>query len=86
MNAARARHSTSSFGRLLDRVGHETARVRRARATRRACERQLAPYASQAEVQDLLATLRHQDGPEADLMRDVLFSKGTQPAVTSLVG
>ena len=79
MNAARARHTTSPVRRLLDRVGHDTGQVRRARATRRDCERQLAPYVSQAEVQDMLATLRHQDGPEAELMRDVLFSKGTQP-------
>lgn len=86
MNAARAGHSTSSVRRLLDRVGHDTAEVRRARATRRACERQLAPYVSRAEVQEMLATLRHQDGPDADLMRDVLFTKGTRPAVTPLVG
>jgi hypothetical protein len=79
MNAARAKHSTSSVRWLLDRVGHDTGhaagQARRARATRRDCERQLAPYVSPAEVQDMLATLRHQDGPEADLMRDVLFSK-----------
>jgi hypothetical protein len=42
---------------------------RRTRASYRALERSLATYSGRSEANDLLATIAHQDGPDADRVR-----------------
>ncbi len=55
---------------LLD----ELRERRQVRAHRREIERELAPYIRPAEIEDLLAVLEHEDGPDAELVRAVLGS------------
>ena len=60
--------TTSRLARLRD----ELRERRRARASRRVLEEQLASYVGAAEVDDLLASLSHHDGPEAEQIRSIL--------------
>jgi hypothetical protein len=70
MNTApRLSNTTSRPLRRLATMRDELRDRRRARASYRELERSLAPYASRSEANDLLATIAHQDGPDADRVR-----------------
>jgi hypothetical protein len=56
----------------LTRLRDELRERRRARAAQRVLEEQLASYVGPAEVDDLLASLADQDGPDADQIRSIL--------------
>lgn len=56
----------------LTRLRDDLRERRRARTARRVLEEQLASYVGAAEVDDLLASLSGQDGPEADQIRSIL--------------
>jgi hypothetical protein len=58
--------------RILADARDELRQRRQARADYRTLERELASYATQAEVDDLLASLSRYDDPEAEMARDIL--------------
>jgi hypothetical protein len=73
MNTAQHSSSTRSRPRqLLATVRDELRERRRVRASYRDLERSLSSYTSRTEVDDLLAVIAHQDGPDADRVRRVL--------------
>ena len=58
--------------RILTGVRDELRHRRQARAAYLKLERELASYATQTEVGDLLAALSGHDDPEAEMVRDIL--------------
>lgn len=60
-----------SFPALAD-VRDELRERRLARREYRALERDLASYTSRSDVDDLMAVLDHQNGPEAEQIREIL--------------
>jgi hypothetical protein len=66
--------STPHLARLRDDLRER----RRTRAARRVLEAQLASYVGAAEVDDLLASLSHHDGPDAEEIRSILVRKRTR--------
>ena len=73
MNTAQSSSSTPSRPRqLLATVRDELRERRRVRASYRELERSLSSYSSRREVDDLLAVIAHQDGPDAERVRRVL--------------
>jgi hypothetical protein len=58
--------------RFLSEIRGELRDRREARAARRALERELSSYTTPAETDDLLATLRGQEGPDAEEIRGIL--------------
>jgi hypothetical protein len=67
-------HSTSRLTRLRD----DLQRRRQTRAARRVLEAQLASYVGAAEVDDLLAAVSHDDGPDAEQIRSILVRRRAQ--------
>lgn len=53
-------------------VRDELRERRLARREHRALERDLASYTSRSDVDDLMAVLDHQNGPEAEHIREIL--------------
>lgn len=73
MNTAPQSDPTSSRPRrLLASVRDELRERRRVRASYRDLERALSAYSTSSEINDLLATIAHQDGPDAQRVRRVL--------------
>jgi hypothetical protein len=58
--------------RFLFEIRGELHDRREARAARRALEQELSSYTTPAEMDDLLATLRGQEGPDAEEIRGIL--------------
>ena len=54
-------------------IRDELRERREARARYNAMKRELAAYRTLREVDDLLGVIEHQDGPEAQQIRDILF-------------
>ena len=75
MNTATHRTSqrSSTMQRLVT-VRDELRERRQARSAQRTLREELATYTTPAEIDDLLGSLRGQDGPDADEIRDILTS------------
>jgi hypothetical protein len=58
--------------RVLVTLRDELRERRRVRASYRDLERSLSVYSTRSEVDDLLATIAHQDGPDAQRVRRIL--------------
>jgi hypothetical protein len=58
---------------LLSTVRDERRERREARDAFRALQQELAAYSTPREVNDLLGTIRDQEGAEAQLVRDILL-------------
>jgi hypothetical protein len=58
--------------RLLVTMRDELRERRRVRASYRDLERSLSVYSTPSEVDDLLAAIAHQDGPDAQRVRRIL--------------
>ena len=69
--------------RILTGVRDELRARRQARAAYLKLERELASYATQTEVGDLLAALSGHDDPEAEMVRDIL-TRNRQDRSTTL--
>jgi hypothetical protein len=70
-----AQHTSSSVSRprqLLTTMRDELRERRRLRASQRELERALSVYSTPSEVDDMLAVIAHQDGPDADRVRRIL--------------
>jgi hypothetical protein len=69
--------NTNSFLRpstqLVATVRDELRERRQARTARRTLERELASYASPAEINDLLGSLQGQDDAAAEQIRDIVL-------------
>ncbi len=59
--------------RLLNGLRDELADRRTSRANRRALERDLSTYRTSTEVDDLLGSMRGQEGPELDQIQRILM-------------
>jgi hypothetical protein len=57
----------------INTIRDELSERREARARYNAMKRELAAYRTRREVDDLLAVVEHQDGPEVQQIRDILF-------------
>jgi hypothetical protein len=57
----------------INTIRDELSERREARARYNAMKRELATYRTPREVDDLLAVIEHQDNPEAQQIRDILF-------------
>jgi hypothetical protein len=57
---------------LLSEVRDELRERRQARSERRALERDLATYNTRADVDDILALISGQSGPEAEQVREIV--------------
>ena len=57
----------------INTIRDELSERREARARYNAMKRELAAYTTPREVDDLLGVIEHQDGPEAQQIRDILF-------------
>jgi hypothetical protein len=64
--------SGSSAGRRWSAVRDDLRDARQARAAHRALERELATYKTPSEVNDLLGSLRGQEGAEVEVIRHIL--------------
>jgi hypothetical protein len=58
----------------INTIRDELSERREARARYNAMKRELAAYRTPREVDDLLAVIEHQDGPEVQQIRDILFA------------
>lgn len=58
----------------MNTIRDELRARREARARYKAMKRELASYTTPREVDDLLSAIEHQDTPEADQIRDILFA------------
>ena len=66
---------------LFATVRDELRDRRRVRASYRELERSLSTYGTRREVDDLLAVIAHQEGPDADRVRRIL-ARNLQDQVT----
>lgn len=75
MNTTTSTTSTTRSGprELLAAVRDELRERRQARAEERALERELATYATAAEVDDLLGSMRGQDDADVDRIRGIVI-------------
>ncbi len=64
----------SSTMQRLATVRDDLRERRQARAAQRTLRQELATYTTPADIDDLLGSLRGQDGPDADEIRDILTS------------
>ena len=62
----------ASMHTLVEELRDSLRRRRAARAARRALEKGLATYRTPAEVNDLLSLIEDEEGPDADMVRDIL--------------
>lgn len=62
-----------SAGRRWSAVRDDLRETRQAREARRAVKRDLASYKTPSELNDLLGSLSGQDGPELEVIRDILI-------------
>jgi hypothetical protein len=62
----------SSAARLLKAFRDDLREARQTRAADQALERELSSYTTMSEVNDLLGSLRSQEGPDADVIRHIL--------------
>jgi hypothetical protein len=58
--------------RLLATVRDDLRERRQARTAQRTLREELATYTTTAEIDDLLGSVRGQEGPDADQIRDIL--------------
>jgi hypothetical protein len=58
---------------LVNTIRDELSERREARARYNAMRRELANYRTPREVNDLLGVIEHQEGPEVQQIRDILF-------------
>lgn len=65
-------HPDSTNRSFLATVRDELREQRQARRQHRALVRELSGYTSRSEIDDLMAILDHETGPEAEKMREIL--------------
>jgi hypothetical protein len=64
----------ASAQQLVHRLQHARRQRQAARASRRALEQELSSYRSPGEVNDLLGLISHQEGAEAEEIREILLN------------
>ena len=62
----------SSTARRFKAIRNDFREARRARAADRALKHDLSSYTTMSEVNDLLGSLRGQEGPDAEVIRHIL--------------
>jgi hypothetical protein len=72
MNTSPSDTSTRRPLRAFAAVRDELRELREARRQYRALERELATYTTRSDVDDLMAALDREGGPEADQIREIL--------------
>ena len=81
----------ASMHTLVEELRDSLRQRRAARAARRALEQGLATYRTPAEVNDLLSLIEDEEGPDADLVREILHrqlgrTRSLDPRLTPLPG